>query len=123
MSFKKLFNILSIVGFIGLLGCTHGYCPDPLTKRKPKVSNVWVYKYDQSKQCDTKPGVSIEDMMKDFNDLKVTVLESKKQFDGLMRIQACGAFTGMANMFLISKEDFDKASSRGYQRWDFESVK
>lgn len=115
---KKI--VVTLFVFLGFtLGCTHGHCPDPKAKVKPKAERIWVYKYDQSKQCDLKPGISLESMQKDFNEMKIQVYDSKKQYDGLMRIQACGAFTGLANLFLISIEDLDKANSRGYQQWDF----
>lgn len=116
----RLGSIFILFVFNLLMACTHGHCPQTNTSTKdPKATKVWVYKYDQSKQCDKKPGTSIEVMLKDFKDMSITVYESKKQYDGLMRIQACGAFTGLANVFLIQKEDLNKAVSRGYQTWDF----
>ncbi len=105
--------------FNAVVACTHGHCPQEKTKNQPKTSKVWVYKYDQSKQCDLKPGTSLEVMSADFKTMNVTVYESKKKYDGLMRIQACGAFTGLANLFLIEKSDLEKVESRGFQLWDF----
>lgn len=113
------FNIIFLFVFLYLAGCTHGHCPDPRTKNSPKVTKVWVYKYDQSKQCDKVEGIPVEKMLVDFKDMGVVVFESKKQYDGLTRIQACGAFTGLANMFYIKTDDLDKVTSRGFQKWDF----
>jgi hypothetical protein len=116
----RLNVVIPLLFFNFLLACTHGHCPQTNRSTKdPKATKIWVYKYDQSKQCDKKPGTAIEVMLKDFKAMSVTVFESKKQYDGLMRIQACGAFTGLANVFLIQKDDLNKVISRGYQTWDF----
>ncbi len=111
--------IIILLSLLSLNACTHGHCPDPLDKNKKITDRVWVYKYDQSKQCGVNKGVELTKMQKDFDKMGVDVFESKKQYDGLMRIQACGAFTGLANMFLIKKTDLNKVTSRGYQQWDF----
>lgn len=117
INFKYPF--LFVIIFLFLNACTHGHCPNPLTKGKKVESKIWVYKYDKSKQCSSTAGVSIESMLNEFKIMDVKVYESQKKYDGLLRIQACGAFTGLANMFLIQKTDLDKVASRGFQQWDF----
>lgn len=119
MKTNSLLILLLSASVLLLQGCTTGHCPNPKSKNAPTSSKVWVYKYDQSKQCDKTEGTTIEVMMKDFKDMAVTVYESKKEYDGLMRIQACGAYTGLANLFLIEKEDLAKVTNRGFQQWDF----
>jgi len=113
------FAVYFIVFALILTSCTHGHCPNPLNKNQKVASKIWIYKYDQSKQCEPNQGVAISEMQKDLNEMKIKVFETKKQYDGLMRIQACGAFTGMANMFLIKSTDLNKATSRGFLQWDF----
>jgi hypothetical protein len=116
----KLINAI-IIAFccVYLAGCVHGHCQSSANKSKSKISRVWVYKYDQSKQCQKTAGLSLESMALELKEINVSVFESKKEYDGLMRIQACGAFTGLANKYLIKKEDLDKVTNRGFLQWDF----
>lgn len=112
-------SVLFIFIFFIISGCTHGHCNKSKTAPNKAVTKVWVYKYDQSKQCQEKSGLELTSMAKDFDDLKINVYDSKKSYDGLSRMQVCGAFTGMANLFLIDISNLEKAGSRGYLKWDF----
>lgn len=117
--FKRLNLSLFLIIFFLLSACTTGHCPPKGSKATSTKSKVWVYKYDQSKQCQRTEGISLELMTKELADHKIYVHESKKEYDGLMRVQVCGAYTGLANLFLINISDIDKALAQGFQQWDF----
>ncbi len=119
---------LFLIGF-ALLGtaCSLKHCRGPGDKPLPQKNtgkkalktenSIWVYKYDGGKQCDRRPPVGIKTAQKDLGE--IPVLEAKKQNDGLMRIQACGAPTGMANTYKINKADLSDAEARGFKPWTF----
>lgn len=110
--------------FLGLfmclftLGCANGHCnrqgkpdlPDDLKK-------VLVFKYDGSKQCEPKSGVSEKEMAKQLSEIKV--YSAKKMSDGQPRVQVCGALTGYANVYKIKAKNLPLAEALGFKRWDF----
>ena len=93
------------------VACSTGHCrrdsKEVLQKVDPKpptgytqedLGSIKVGKADGSKQCEAGTGVSLSDMAK--NQLSgIEVLSSEKKSDGLMRIQSCGADTGMLNTY------------------------
>ncbi len=95
-----------------LSSCATQHCTDS----KPS-SGVWVYKYDQSRQCELSSGVSLETMSQDLESIKV--LDQKKLSDGVPRITMCQAQTGKANLYLIKSTDQTKALELGFKVWDF----
>lgn len=118
-TFKTLKLFIFLIIIFLLSACTTGHCPPKGSKTSSTRSKVWVYKYDQSKQCQKTEGVSLDVMAKELAEHKIYVHESKKEYDGLMRVQVCGAYTGLANLFLINISDIDKALAQGFQQWDF----
>ena len=125
-------NLLAPLFFLLVLtSCTLAPCRGPKEPVVPRTGEnavgpqpegskyVWVYRYDNSKQCETIPGVSLEEGQKDLGSIEV--FASKKQYDGLMRIQACGAPTGKANTYKILRSDLPAAESSGYQEWKFKT--
>ncbi len=115
----KTMKLLLILALGFLTGCMTGHCPPKGSKKVPEATKSWVYKYDQSKQCQKTEGLSLESMSKELSELKIFIFESKKKYDGLMRVQVCGAYTGQANLYLINSTDLDKAQANGFQLWDF----
>lgn len=116
MIFIRKFYFLFILLFIG---CVSGHCNKegkPQTMNE-KMNKVLVYKYDGSKQCDEEKGRELDDMEKDLKGIKV--YSSEKRNDGQIRVQVCGALTGMTNTYLIAKEDLEKAEASGFKKWDF----
>lgn len=103
------------------VGCATGHCPregDRIISPVDEVDRrVWVYKYDNSKQCEPESGIKPEVMLKDFQGIKVW--DTKKQNDGQARVQFCGAYTGNAYLFLIEKKDLALLKTKGYEVWDF----
>jgi hypothetical protein len=74
---------------------------------------VLVSKSDGSLQCGYKIGVTIEAMSKELNNIQI--LKSEKRNDGLVRIQSCGAPTGMLNVYHIYRKDVKTALKLGYK--------
>lgn len=122
-------NVLkSISWFMALIfvACSTGHCrrdgKEVLKKIDPKppkgyeqenLGSIKVAKADGSQQCGVRVGVSLEDMAK--KELPgIKVLSSAKQNDGLMRIQSCGAETGMLNTYEIRHQDLLKAQKAGF---------
>jgi hypothetical protein len=79
---------------------------------------VWVYKYDGGLQCGMGQVISLEEMKKQFVDIRV--YDQGKKSDGLMRIALCGSPTGQANRYQIHREDLDKAKQKGFELWTFD---
>ena len=99
-------------------GCTLGHCPGPNAAQK-KTSKIWVFKYDKSRQCHKEEGLLLKKMQKELDTLQVKVFMSKKKYDGLMRTQTCGAYTGRANLYLIYRSDFEKVQKKGFEKWNY----
>lgn len=109
-------------------GCTSGQCRrdgTPLQGEKEvktiseqELANevILIGKSDNSLQCGYNVGVSIEQMSKEL--AGITILKSEKKHDGLMRIQSCGAPTGMLNVYHIYRKDTKKAVKLGYKVLD-----
>ncbi len=79
------------------------------------ASNVSIFKYDGSKQCEKDSGTSLETMQR--RELKgIKVIKSSKQPDGNMHASVCGGGTGMMNVYEISEKDLNKAEKRGFKK-------
>ncbi|MBY0451380.1 MAG: hypothetical protein K2P92_00005, partial [Bdellovibrionaceae bacterium] len=76
---------------------------------------VFVYKPDGSLQCGQGSRITPEDMKKELGAIKVFSSENKS--DGMMRIQVCGAPTGMANVYEIDQKDLEAALKLGFKKW------
>ena len=74
---------------------------------------VWIYKYDESKQCAVNSGLELKAMQKELK--KIKVLSAKKQPDDKMRTAVCGAPTGIMNSYEIPKKDLNKAIKLGFK--------
>lgn len=73
-----------------------------------------VFKYDGTLQCGGGSERSLADMRKALDAAGVTVLKQRKDSDGMIRIQMCGASTGKINVFVISSEDLEAARALGF---------
>jgi len=112
---RKFYFIFTLL----FIGCVSGHCNKdgkPQTMNE-KMSKVLVYKYDGSKQCEEATGKDLNDMSKELGSIKI--YSSEKKNDGQIRIQVCGALTGMTNTYLIAQEDLEKAETFGFKKWDF----
>lgn len=122
---KRLQCLLYLLALVGV-ACTTGHCrrgentvlervdPKPPTGYEEKdLGSIMVAKSDGSLQCNQRDGISLESMAE--RDLKgIEVLASEKMNDGLMRIQVCGADTGMLNVYTIRHKDLRKAQKAGF---------
>ncbi len=91
----------------------------PATTAPPTAAivTVKVYKYDSSRQCGQGKAIALEDMAKQLKNVKVVGQE--KQNDGMMRIQMCGAPSGIANVYEIDQRDLKKAVKLGFREWKY----
>ena len=74
--------------------------------------HVFVVKSDNSKQCESGSGITLEAMAKELKDIKV--YSKSKQDDGKMYAAVCGGKTGRLNMFEISQKDLPAAQKLGF---------
>jgi hypothetical protein len=110
------------------IGCASGQCrrdgtpvpseTDIKTISEQELENevILIGKSDNSLQCGYNVGVTMENMAEELNGIKI--LKSEKKNDGLMRIQSCGAPTGMMNVYHIYRKDVKKAVKLGYKVLD-----
>jgi len=111
-----------------LAACTTGQCrrdgtpviPDEsattITEEQLKNEVIAVAKSDNSLQCGYNMGITLEAMAKELEG--ITIIKTEKIHDGLMRIQTCGAPTGMMNVYSIHRRDVKKAVKLGYKVLD-----
>ncbi len=77
---------------------------------------ILVGRSDQSLQCGYNVGLSLQQMAQELEGIEI--LRTEKRHDGLMRIQSCGAPTGMMNVYSIYRKDVKKAVKLGYKVLD-----
>lgn len=114
---KNLFVYLIFSSFV--LGCASGHCGrdgKAVTVNSAKLK-IFVYKYDGSKQCEQGTGTDLKAMAAELSSIKVFSMSKKS--DGQIRVQVCGALTGMANVYEISSGDLAKAEALGFKKWSF----
>ena len=110
-----LFFILSSIA----VGCASGHCgrDGKAVEMDASKLKIFVYKYDGSKQCEQGTGTDLKTMSAELSSVKIFSMSKKS--DGQMRVQVCGALTGMANVYEISAADLAKAESLGFKKWSF----
>jgi hypothetical protein len=102
-----------------VLGCASGHCgrDGKAVRVNSAKLKIFVYKYDGSKQCEQGTGTDLKTMGAELSSMKVFSMSKKS--DGQIRVQVCGALTGMANVYEISSADFAKAEALGFKKWSF----
>jgi hypothetical protein len=78
-------------------------------------SDIEVYKYDGSLQCDRGKEISLEDMARELTVNGIEVKASRKGSDGRMHITMCGASTGRLNVYSIATESLPRARELGFE--------
>ena len=109
-----------------VVACSTGHCrrdgnevlqkidaKPPTGYEQQDLGSIKVSKSDGSLQCGERVGLPLEAMAKEQLP-GVKVLSSEKLNDGLMRIQSCGADTGMINVYEIRHQDLRKAQKAGF---------
>lgn len=121
-------GFLMIATWMFVVACTTGQCrrdgtpvvadESAKTISEEKLANevIAIGKSDNSLQCGYNVGITLEVMAREL--VGVTILKSEKKHDGLMRIQSCGAATGMMNVYNIYHKDAKKAVKMGYKVLD-----
>lgn len=122
----KLFKFVLVILFFA--SCSHQPCkieeraeasvtPNQKTssQKKDLSARVFVYKPDGTLQCGQGSRTTVEDMKKELGAIQVFSSENKS--DGMMRIQVCGAPTGMCNVYEIDQKDLEAALKLGFKKW------
>ncbi len=121
-------SIFVLVGLLAFAACSTGQCrrdgtlvvadDSAKTISEEQMANeiIGIGKSDNSLQCGYNVGITIEAMAKELEG--ISILKSSKKHDGLMRIQSCGAQTGMMNVYNIYRKDAKKAVKLGYKVLD-----
>lgn len=141
-NFSNFFVVLSLLaGMVLVSGCSSRPCRQPrapeldqtVTQPPPKsvgtVANstqdasndnaplkVKVYKSDGSRQCERRPGKTVDATEREL--AGIPVYHREKRSDGLMHIQVCGSPTGVINIFEIDSSNLKQAEERGFKRWE-----
>lgn len=113
----KLF--FSLMFCFVLTGCASGHCgrDGKVMKMDKSTQKVFIYKYDGSKQCEQGTGAELDSMASELTGIKVFSMSKKS--DGQIRVQVCGALTGVANVYEVSLKDLPKAEALGFKKWNF----
>ena len=82
--------------------------------KAPAAETVWVMRSDGALQCGMAEPQSLEAGAQELMKAGVKVLEQRKQDDGKMRIQVCGAPQGTGNAYRIAKRDVKRAKKLGF---------
>jgi len=78
-------------------------------------SDVQVYKYDGSLQCNRGKEVSLKDMARELSENGIEVKARRKGSDGRVHISMCGASTGRLNVYSIATESLPAARELGFE--------
>ena len=76
------------------------------------ADTVKVFRYDGSLQCGMGQAVPLDEMAKELTAVNITVLSSEKSVVSGLIIALCGAPTGMANVYEITKDDLPRIPGR-----------
>lgn len=80
-----------------------------------KIEKILVAKPDGSQQCEATSGIPLDRMAQDLSGIQI--YRQFKANDGMMRIQVCGAPTGMYNVYEIDAKNRQKALDVGFEIW------
>jgi hypothetical protein len=98
-------------------GSANASQPAPNNPTAPAGASIVIYKEDGSLQCAMGKPMKIEDMEKELKG--IPVMGREKKSDGMMRIQMCGAPTGMMNTYKIPANRLSDAQKLGFKKWAF----
>lgn len=80
----------------------------------PETTQVKVYKYDGSVQCDV-AGTEPEVMRQELINVGIDVICSQKGYDGFLYPASCGAGTGAINIYTIHSPNLVDAEALGFR--------
>ena len=108
MKLKRFFGVGALA--LGLLFSASTIQAGP----KAPAETVWVMRSDGALQCGMAEPETLEAGAQELLKAGVKVLEQRKQNDGKMRIQVCGAPQGSTNAYRIAKRDLKRAKKLGF---------
>lgn len=126
----RALKALLLSGLAVSMGCASGNCrqireaeemknPKAIQTEYPmktsEADKIKIFKPDGSLQCGLGKSLSLSEMQKEFKNL--TVLNSWKRHDGIMRPQVCGAPTGQSNVYEIELKNLEAALKLGFREW------
>ena len=79
-----------------------------------ELKTVNVFKPDGSLQCNMGQSIPAEEMEKQLSGIRV--ISRKRQSDGKMHMQLCGAATGYLNVYEIPETSLADALARGFKK-------
>ncbi len=83
-------------------------------RRIQTTSQLKVFKYDQSIQCESE-GIPLDEARLELARAGIDVICAQKGHDGLQRIAVCGADTGNLNVFVIQPNNLVDAEKLGFK--------
>src|SRR5713226_35028 len=83
------------------------------------ADTVKVFRYDGSLQCGMGQAVPLDEMAKELTAVNIKVLSSEKSVVSGLIIALCGAPTGRANVYEITKDDLPRIASAHTEPRDF----
>ncbi len=105
-----------------LVGCANQHCRVKKEgasmaelQKEQGLEKILVAKADGSRQCEAASGIPLDIMARDLG--AIEIFRQFKQNDGMMRIQVCGAPTGVYNVYEISAANQEKALNVGFEIW------
>jgi hypothetical protein len=75
---------------------------------------VWVMRPDGALSCEPDSGRTLAQDAEALKKAKIPVLDSKKESDGKVHVQMCGASQGTFNAYLIPKDQVTGAKKLGF---------
>ncbi len=123
-----MIKLVSLGCILLLVGCASGQCKrdgtpvqtddEAKTISEQELANeiIVIGKSDQSLQCGYNIGMSLTQMAQELEGIQI--LKTEKRHDGLMRLQSCGAPTGMMNVYYVYRKDVKKTVRLGYKVLD-----
>jgi hypothetical protein len=87
----------------------------PETPPAEASSNVWIFRPDGARSCSPNSGQPLDAGKDELIKAGVHVQDGKKDRDGKMHAQFCGADTGGQNSFLIPRTELGMAEALGFK--------
>ena len=82
------------------------------------ADTAYVYKPDDTRHCDTSPGIPLDSMAQELIRSGIAVYTRRKSHDGREGVALCGKPTGSINVYEIAESDLARALELGFQHLD-----
>ncbi|WP_416190303.1 hypothetical protein ACM67B_04360 [Neisseria sp. CCUG17229] len=81
--------------------------------RSSQTERILVYKSDGSRQCGSGSGVSVQEMLRELDGIKVYTARADV-LHGVVFPAVCGGGTPNINVYMIDEKNLNKAQQRGF---------